>query len=113
MELNETIAVLRRHGLSVREIEKVTGVPKSTIHHLIKQSGIHVIRNDAVTVDGHKFYMIHFPYTFYCPGCGLEQNHAWICVECGVLIPAECEPNKACAQGFNISEFVWGQRLST
>ena len=113
MEMDEIIAVLWGHGLSVREIAKVTEVPKSTVHRLLQQYDIPVIRHDAVTIDGHKFYMIHFPCTFSCPGCGLEQNHAWVCVECGVLIPAECEPNEACAKGFKITEFVWGQRLLT
>ena len=113
MEIDEIIAILRKHGLSVREIEKVTEIPKSTVHCLLEQYDIPVIRHSAITIVGHKFYMINFPYTFTCPGCGLEQNLATICVECGMFIPAECEENEKCAQGFKITEFVWGQRLLT
>jgi hypothetical protein len=111
MKIDEVIAVLWGHGLSVREIAAVTEVPKSTVHRLLKQYDIPVIRHDGITIDGHKFLMIHFPYTFLCPECRLEQNHAWLCVECGVLIPAECEANEACANGFKINELVWKQRV--
>ncbi len=112
MEIADIIAVLRRNGLTIREIAAVADVPKSTVHRLLrKQPYIPVIRNDPVILEGHKFLRIHFPHTFYCPGCGLEQNHSWLCVECGEFIPAECEESEACAKGFNIKEFVWGQRV--
>lgn len=112
METTEIIAVLRRNGLTIRMIEKATGIPKSTIHRWLSNQPDIVIRENEPAIDeGYKFFFLHFPYTFYCPGCGLEQNHAWFCDECGVLIPAECEENEACAKGFNIKEVTWGQRV--
>ena len=111
MEISEIIAVLRRSGLTIRVIAAVVDVPKSTVHRLLaKQPYIPVIENNPVVLEGHKLFMIHFPYIFNCPGCGLEQNHAWLCVDCGCLIPTECSENEACAKGFNIKEFVWGRR---
>jgi len=113
MELDEIIAVLREHGLSVREIAAVTEVPKSTVHRLLNKYGIRIVRRYTDTVAGHELVMIHFPYTFFCPVCGIEQNHAWVCLRCKVFVPAECEENEVCMKGFNITEFVWGKRLLT
>ena len=53
--------------------------------------------------------MIHFHRTFCCQGCGLEQNHAWLCVDCGCLIPADCGEDDKCAKGYSINELAWGR----
>ncbi len=63
--------------------------------------------------EGLKFYFVHLPYTFFCPECGLEQNHAFICADCGMLIPAECGENDDCGKGFYLRELKWGKSVDS
>ena len=105
MDMIEIIAALRRNGLPIRVIAKVTDIPKSSVHRtLSKLTDITPRANKPDEYEGLKFYFVHLPCTFFCPECGLEQNHAFICADCGMLIPAECSRYDCCSEGFNLSE---------
>lgn len=112
MDMIEIIATLRRKGLPIRVIAKVTDIPKSSVHRtLSKLTDITPRENKPDEYEGLKFYFVHLPCTFFCPECGLEQNHAFICADCGMLIPAECDTDGRCAKGFSINDFTWGRRV--
>ena len=111
MDMIEIIKVLRWNGLPIRVIAKVTDIPKSSVHRMLsKLPEITPCENDPDEYEGLKFYFVHLPCTFFCPECRLEQNHAWVCGDCGMLIPATCGENGDCGKGFNIKEITWGQR---
>ncbi len=114
METTEIIEALRWNGLPIRVIAKVTGVPKSSVHRIISRlPRITPNKNEPDEYEGLKFYFVHLPYTFFCPGCGLEQNHAWVCGDCRMLIPAECEKNGDCGKGSYLRELKWGKSIDS
>lgn len=109
MDMIEIIKVLRWNGLPIRVIAKVTDIPKSSVHRILsKLTDITPRENEPDEYEGLKFYFVHLPYTFFCPECGLEQNHTFVCADCGMLIPAECEEEDVCSGGFHLRELKWG-----
>ena len=109
MEMIEIIKVLRWNGLPIRVIAKVTDIPKSSVHRILsKLTDITPRENEPDEYEGLKFYFVHLPYTFFCPECGLEQNHTFVCADCGMLIPAECGEEDTCSEGFHLRELKWG-----
>jgi len=108
----EIIKTLRTYGLPIRVIAKVTSIPKSSIHRILSRlPRIKMCKLPPDEYEGLKFYFVHLPYTFFCPKCGLEQNHVWVCGGCGELIPAECEDDDTCGKGLNLRELKWGKSI--
>lgn len=91
---------LRAKGLTVRQIGQEVNLPKSTVHKFLKGIGIRRCEEG---------FLVHLPYTYFCPNCGREQNHAWLCLECGKFLPAECSED-ACYKGFELGQIKFGQQ---
>jgi hypothetical protein len=107
----DKIMTLRGQGYSVREIAHITGISKSTIHRSIKEVEMenNTGSNTSDDVDGQ---LVHLNFTFSCPNCGKEQNHVWLCSYCGKFIPMDCDNEKCCPEGFDMSQ-VKLRRLPT
>jgi len=112
MEMNEIIKVLKQHGASIRAISKATGMLKSSVHRYLATQCRGLILHSGPQLFGQiGFLYIHFPYTYFCPGCRREQNHAWLCLDCGRFIPAECDTEYPCCPGLSIHDFSWGRKV--
>lgn len=107
MDINN-IRALRKQGYTIREIERKTGVPRSTVHRIIQSN----LNRDENT--GHFFssgyandggsLLVHLPFSYFCPSCGHKQNHAWFCLDCGKFLTAECDDNCCYVEGFDLSD---------
>lgn len=115
----DRIKRLRKEGLTIREIAQRTGIPRSTVHKWLsrrspsvdKDNGSVSPQMDKVPDEAVNYYfeLIHMPFTFRCPNCGREQNHAYLCLLCLKFIPADCEDDK-CVDGFDLSEIIRGRQ---
>jgi hypothetical protein len=112
MYMNEIIKVLRQHRASIRIIAKATGIPKSSIHrYLTTQCQGLTYHSGTQPLERAGFLLIRFPCTYFCPWCKREQNHAWLCLDCGEFILAECGEEYPCCPGLSIHDFSWGRRV--
>lgn len=107
MDKNTEIRTLRAQGLSIRDISKRTKIAKSTVHKILKinpdkDTDMRQAVPDRVKIGRLEFQFVHMPFHYFCPSCEMEQNHAWLCFECGGFIPAECD----CSVHFGPSEVV-------
>lgn len=119
MDKFDEIKRLRKEGLTIRAIAQRTDVPRSTVHKSLsrrspsvdKDNGSVSPQMDKVSDGTLKYYfqLIHMPFTFRCPNCGLEQNHAFLCLLCGEFIPSNCK-DAGCSAGFKFSEIVDGRQ---
>ena len=98
MDKKDEIVALREKGCTIREISQKTDVPRSTVHNILKSSQEEY---DTTEDPALQRLFFHLPFTYFCPSCGKEQRHAWLCPICGKFIPAECECWWA---EFNLSE---------
>ena len=101
MDKKEEIKALREQGCTIRDISQITGIPRSTVHRILKS------RQDKyvdIECQGQNRLIFHFPFTYFCPECGKEQRHAWLCPLCGKFIPVECDKDNCCWEGFDLSE---------
>ncbi len=115
----DEVRALRQKGLTIREIAQRTGVPRSTVHKWLsrrspsvdKDNGSVSPQMDKVSEGTIKYYfqLIHMPFTFRCPHCGREQNHAFLCLLCGEFIPSNCK-DAGCSAGFKFSEILDGRQ---
>lgn len=107
MDINKTRA-LREQGYTYREIERETGVPRSTAQRIIKSSphwdGSGVQTTSNGNADYRRSLLVHLPFYYFCPDCGKEQRHAWLCLECGRFLTAECDDNCCYVEGFDLSD---------
>ncbi len=109
MDEKQEIRALREQGLTIRDIAERTNIPKSTVHKILQSNpGEDVVFANIVPdedgIDWTKAIYIHLPYTYFCPECGKEQRHAWLCPLCGKFLPAECDQEGCCYEGFDLSE---------
>jgi hypothetical protein len=106
MDKTSEIVALRKQGKTIRAISQKTGIPRSTVHQIIKRK----IDKDVDSLEEREnSLLIHLPVTFFCPSCGKEQRHAYLCPICGKFIPAECETDDCCWEGFDLSAVKLGQ----
>ena len=105
MDKANKIIALRKAGNTIRAISQETGIPRSTVHQIIKRS----MDKGVDSFVGWQSLLVHLPVTFFCPSCGKEQNHVYICPLCGKFVPAECETADCCWEGFDLSEVKLGR----
>ena len=116
MDRTDEILRLRSKGFTIRDISRITDVPKSSVHKILK-SGLPVDSNECSHGnDGQnpmvgqgvepRPLLVHLPYRYFCPGCGREQNHALLCLDCGLFLPAECGDDCSYYEGFSLSEVM-------
>ena len=101
MDKNDEIRALREQGCTIREISQKTDVPRSTVHNILKSDQE---KDMVIQCQGQKGLLFHLPFTYFCPECGKEQRHAWLCPLCGKFLPAECDQEGCCYEGFDLSE---------
>ena len=108
MDKTDEILRLKRQGLTIRDISNETGIPRSTVHKIIRSSPSEDNNDGQVAFNGYadngRSLLVHLPYNYFCPGCGGEQNHAWLCLECGIFFTAECDEDFCCVDGFDLSD---------
>ena len=100
------IKTLRKQGLTIREIAERTGIPRSTIHKMLENVQVKGEPETEVEpeVDIDKLQLIHLPYIYFCPRCGREQNHVFLCLECGKFLPADCLDDACYEEAFDLSQ---------
>lgn len=107
MDKTDEIIEMRKQGLTFRDISQKTGIPRSTVHNIIKKRGV---EKDMDSFDEWAAsLLVHLPVTFFCPRCGKEQRHAFLCPLCGKFIPAECETDDCRFVEFDLSTVKLGQ----
>lgn len=106
MDKKYEIRTLREQGCTIRDISQKTGVPRSTVHSILKSDQE---KDMFIQCQGQKGLLFHLPFTYFCPECGKEQRHAWLCPLCGKFVPAECGKEGRCYKGFDLSEVKRGQ----
>jgi hypothetical protein len=106
MDKTDEIIALRLQGETVRAISQKTGVPRSTVQQIIKRR---IDKDMDSYEEWENSLLVHLPVTFFCPSCGKEQRHAYLCPVCGKFIPAECETDGCCYEGFDLSAVKLGQ----
>lgn len=117
-ELIEEMRQLRRDGLSIRDIAKETGVPRATVHRYVRdeerseiniQEIIKGVGRLVKDLNGDGWIVATY-WTYFCPACGKEQSHFFVCSCCGIFIGAECKgDNKDCAIGWDLKNMKKGR----
>ena len=87
----EEIQKLREQGLTIRSIAKMSGIPRATVHHYVRDVDV---KGSATVLSGRvkdvRQLGIHIPFNLVCPDCGLEQPHITLCLDCGAIWMGTC-----------------------
>ena len=105
MDKTSEILALRKEGHTIREISEKTDVPRSTVHRILQR---HETEEETVWEELDRALLVHLPITFFCPRCGKEQRHAYLCPLCGKFIPAECDSEECATVEFDLSTVKLG-----
>lgn len=113
MDKKDEIIALREQGCTIRDISQKTGVPRSTVHNILKssqeqQQEEEEEEEEVIQCQGQKGLLFHLPFTYFCPECGKEQRHAWLCPVCAKFLPAECDGDNCWRAEFDLSEIKRG-----
>ena len=87
----EEMRSLRVRGFTIREISRISGVPRATVHQYVRDtrvSGIGVVVDDNPAELPH--LGVHLPYAVVCPVCGEEQHLVKFCLDCGAAWMGGC-----------------------
>ena len=87
----EEMRSLRVRGFTIREISRISGVPRATVHQYVRDtrvSGIGEVVADNPAELPH--LGVHLPHSVECPVCGKEQHTVVFCLDCGKAWMSEC-----------------------
>ena len=87
----EELQSLRVRGFTIREISRISGVPRATVHQYVRNtrvSGMGVVVGDNPVELPN--LGVHLPYSVVCPVCGEEQHLVKFCLDCGAAWMGEC-----------------------
>lgn len=133
------LQLLRKRGLSVREIANRTGVSSATVHRYVRKvqvRGHHpaepkkAVRQHRGKRDhgfrktpgryieiklGRRYHglLVHLPDPVFCPRCGEESDDVIFCLDCGSCWIGACghggEVGDDRHRGFNLGELKRGK----
>ena len=119
----EKIKWLKRQGFSTREIAKRLEIApatayyyareidpeKSKIHAEWRKKGLQILKKQlgktegigmgVEKVEGVPFALVHLGFTVICPYCGSEEDHVYLCLECGRCL---CVGSEDCVKEFDL-----------
>jgi len=102
------IKELRRAGLTIRQIATRIKMSPGTVFYyarsvkevghrkrafkLIKQEidTTEGIETTIYKIEGIEVALIHLPFIVICSDCKKEENHIWLCLDCGTFFCTSC-----------------------